>query len=65
MLGFEISEGPVVRWMPKAPRCVEPATRWAAFLNNRLKAIAVMGFFTVPTLGFGLLYCFFIIHHAR
>ena len=65
MLGFEISERTVLRWMRKAPRDVEPARRWAAFLNNHREAIAAMDFFTVPTLGCGLRYCFFIIHHAR
>lgn len=32
MLGFEISERTVLRWMRKAPRSPEPAKRWAAFL---------------------------------
>jgi len=65
MLGFEISERTVLRWMRKAPRDVEPARRWAAILSNHREAIAAMDFFTVPTFGCGLLYCFFIIHHAR
>ena len=34
MLGFEISERTVLRWMRKAPRNPEPAKRWAAFLSN-------------------------------
>jgi len=33
MLGFEISERTVLRWMRKAPRPPEPAKRWAAFLG--------------------------------
>jgi putative transposase len=65
MLGFDISERTVLRWMRKAPRDAEPARRWAAFLNNHREAIAAMDFFTVQTLGCGLLYCFFIIHHGR
>jgi putative transposase len=65
MLGFEISERTVLRWMRKAPRDVGPAKRWTAFLSNHREAIAAMDFFTVPTLGCGLLYCFFIIHHAK
>jgi transposase InsO family protein len=65
MLGFEISERTVLRWMRKAPRSPEPAKRWAAFLSNHREAIAAMDFFTVPTLRFGVLYCFFVISHDR
>ncbi len=65
MLGFDISERTVLRWMRKAPRGSEPAKRWAAFLSNHREAIAAMDFFTVPTLAFGVLYCFFVIGHDR
>jgi hypothetical protein len=34
MLGFNVSERTVLRWMRKAPRGPEPSKRWAAFLNN-------------------------------
>ncbi|MGO9434833.1 MAG: transposase [Terracidiphilus sp.] len=65
MLGFGISERTVLHWMRKAPRRPEPARRWAAFLANHREAIAAMDFFTVPTLTFGVLYCFFVISHSR
>jgi transposase InsO family protein len=65
MLGFDVSERTVLRWMRKAPRNPEPANRWAAFLSNHREAIAAMDFFTVPTLTFGVLYCFFVIAHDR
>jgi putative transposase len=65
MLGFDISERTVLRWMRKAPRSPEPAKRWATFLSNHREAIAAMDFFTVPTLTFGVLYCFFVIAHDR
>jgi hypothetical protein len=65
MLGFDISERTVLRWMRKAPQNPEPAKRWMTFLNNHREAIAAMDFFTVPTLTFGVLYCFFIIAHDR
>jgi putative transposase len=38
---------------------------WATFLSNHREAIAAMDFFTVPTLTFGVLYCFFVIAHDR
>ena len=65
MLGFDISERSVLRWMRKAPRNPDPARRWTAFLSNHREAIAAMDFFTVPTLTFGVLYCFFVIAHDR
>ena len=65
MLGFDLSERTVLRWMRRAPRRPEPAKRWAAFLSNHREAISAMDFFTVPTLTFGVLYCFFVIAHDR
>src|SRR5271154_1562002 len=65
MLGFDVSERTISRWMREAPRDPELAKRWLAFLRNHREAIAAMNFFTVPTLTFGTLYCFFIIGHGR
>jgi len=65
MLGFAISERTISRWMRRAPRDPEPAKRWLAFLRNHREAIAAMDFFTVPTITFHVLYCFFIIGHDR
>ena len=65
MLGFDVSERTISRWMRRAPRDPEPAKRWLAFLRNHREAIAAMDFFTVPTVTFGVLYCFFVIGHDR
>jgi putative transposase len=65
MLGFEVSERTVSRWMPRAPRDPEPARRWRTFLRNHREAIAAMDFFTVPTITFGVLYCLFVLAHGR
>ena len=65
MLGFEVSERTISRWMKRAPRNPEPAKRWLAFLRNHREAIAAMDFFIVPTITFGVLYCFFVIRHDR
>jgi hypothetical protein len=40
MLGFDIAERTVLRWMRKAPRNPEPAKRWLTFLHNHREAIA-------------------------
>jgi transposase InsO family protein len=50
-LGFKVSEPTVSRWL--------------TFLRNHREAIAAMDFFTLPTLTFGVLYCFFVISHDR
>jgi transposase InsO family protein len=43
----------------------DPAKRWLTFLQNHRKAITAFDFFTVPTVTFQLLYCFFVIEHGR
>src|SRR5437016_1153909 len=65
MLGFDVSERTISRWMKRSPRDPQPAQRWRAFLANHREAIAAMDFFTVPTITFGVLYCFFVIRHDR
>src|ERR1035437_2286960 len=64
-LGFDVWETTISRWMKRAPKGPQPGKRWLAFLRNHREAIAAMDFFTVPTLTFGVLYCFFIIGHDR
>jgi hypothetical protein len=56
MLGFELSERTISRWMMRAPRDPDWAKRWLAFLRNHREAIAAMDFFTVPTITFGVFY---------
>src|ERR1700756_5856902 len=65
MLGFDVSERTISRWMKRAPRDPELARHWLAFLRNHREVITAMDFFTVPTVTFQLLYCFFIISHDR
>jgi putative transposase len=65
MLGFDLSERTISRWMKRAPRDPEGARRWLTFLRNHREVIAAMDFFTVPTITFGFLYCFFVIGHDR
>jgi len=64
-LGFHVGERTVLRWMQRAPHSPERAQSWKTFLANHREVIAAMDFFTVPTLRFGLLYCFFVIGHDR
>jgi putative transposase len=64
-LDFQLAETTVSRWLRRIPRTPDPAKRWLAFVRNHREAIAAMDFFTVPTLTFGVLYCFFVIGHDR
>lgn len=66
-LGFEISEPTVSRYLQRLKRRRDDgkAKRWLAFLNNHREVIAAFDFFTVPTLSFRTLYCFFVIEHGR
>jgi putative transposase len=66
-LGFEISEPTVSRYLHRLKRhhSEGKAKRWLAFLNNHREVIAAFDFFTVPTLTFRVLYCFFVIEHGR
>ena len=44
MLGFEVSEATISRWMRRAPRSPHLAQRWLSFLRNHREAIAAMDF---------------------
>jgi hypothetical protein len=50
MLGYEVSERNVSRWIRRAPRTPDSAQRWLTFLRNHRDAIAAMDFFTAPTI---------------
>jgi putative transposase len=43
----------------------DSAKLWLAFLRNHREAIAATDFFTVPTITFGVLHCFFVISRNR
>jgi putative transposase len=65
MLGFDVSERTISRWMRRLHKHPDPARRRRSFLRNHREAIAAMDFFTVPTLTLSVLYCFFVIGHDR
>lgn len=64
-LGFVVSERSVSRYLQRIHRRGDPAKRWLALLNNHREMIVAFDFFTVPTVTFKLLYCFFVIEHGR
>jgi transposase InsO family protein len=65
MLGFDLSERTISRWMKRRPRRPDLARRWLTFLRNHREVIAAMDFFTVPTLTFHVLYGFFVLTYDR
>src|SRR5271157_5427208 len=50
---------------PASPEKSRPGEAMADVPQKPSQAIAAMDFFTVPTLTFGVLYCFFVIGHDR
>jgi putative transposase len=64
-LGFVVSERSVARYLAQVGRRGDPGRKWLAFLQNHREVIVAMDFFTVPTVTFQLLYCFFVIAHGR
>jgi putative transposase len=64
-LGFVVSERTVARYLHRIERRGDPSNGWLTFFQNHREAIVAFDFFTVPTLTFQLLYCFFVIEHGR
>jgi hypothetical protein len=64
-LGLEVSERSISRYLKRVHRRGDPGKSWLTFLQNHREMIVALDFFTVPTLTFQQLYCFFVIEHAR
>ncbi len=64
-LGFVISERTVARYLQRVRRRGDSRKAWLTFLRNHREVIAAFDFFTIPTMTFQVLYCFFVIEHGR
>lgn len=64
-LGFTVGLATVSRYLPKRTPDPGKQQRWMTFLRNHRDGIAAMDFFVIPTVGFRLLYVWFIIDHGR
>jgi transposase InsO family protein len=62
-LGFEVAQSSVAKYMVK--RQGPPSQGWRTFLRNHAPEVAAMDLFSVPTIGFDLLYAFIIIRLDR
>ena len=62
-LGIEITEPTVAKYMLR--RSKPPSQTWRTFLDNHVKNMVSVDFFTVPTLRFQVLYVFLVLAVPR
>ena len=62
-LGIDVGETSVSKYMVRRRR--PPSQSWRAFLDNHMKSMVSVDFFTVPTVGFQILYVFLVLAHDR
>ena len=65
MMGFDVSERTVSRYLRQLHRRPEARQSWRTFLANHREVIAAMDFFTVATASFRVIYVWFVIEHGR
>lgn len=65
MLGFNVSERTVSRWLRRFRRRPQARQNWFTFLRNHRDAIAATDFFVVFSAAFRPIYVWFAIEHAR
>ena len=63
MLGIEVSQATVGRYMPWRPKA--PSPTWRSFLRNRMRNMAAVDMFVVATATFRLLYALIVLGHDR
>ena len=62
-LGIEISQATVSKYVvrPRTP----PSQTWRTFLDNHVRSLVSVDFFTVPTMTFKVLFVFVVLAHHR
>jgi len=63
MLGIDVSQTTVAKYMIRHRK--PPSQTWRIFLDNHVKELVSIDFFTVPTATFRILYVFLVLRHAR
>ena len=61
LLGIHVSQATVAKYMVHHPK--PPSQTWRNFLNNHVKDLVSVDFFTVPTATFRILYVFLVLRH--
>jgi transposase InsO family protein len=62
-LGYEASKATVDKY--KIRHRKPPSQTWRTFLDNHVREIVAIDFFTVPTATFRILFCFIVLQHHR
>ena len=62
-LGIDIGQTSVGKYMVRLRQ--PPSQTWRTFLDNHVKSLVSVDFFTVPTIGFQVLYVFLVLAHDR
>jgi transposase InsO family protein len=62
-LGIDVAERTVSRMMPK--RNPQPSQTWRTFLNNHVRDLVSLDFFTVPTVRLHVLFVLVVLAHHR
>jgi putative transposase len=62
-LGIDIGETSVSKYLVRSRK--PPSQTWRTFLQNHVKSLASVDFFTVPTIRFQILYVFLVLAHER
>ena len=65
LLGHDVAESTVAKYMLKRRRGGTPSQSWRAFLKNHISKSAACDFFAVPTATFRMLYAFVVLSHDR
>ena len=65
MLGFQVAESTVSKYLPKRPAGPDTIRRWKVFLRLHQEGIAAIDFFTVTTVTFQVLHVLVVFHHHR
>jgi hypothetical protein len=63
LLGYAVAESTVARYMIR--RGKPPSQTWRTFLDNHVRDIVAVDFFTVPTATFRILFCFVVLRDHR
>ena len=62
-LGIDIGETSVSKYLVRRQK--PPSQTWRTFLDNHVKSVVSVDFFTVPTIRFQVLYVFLVLAHER
>jgi len=62
-LGIDVGETSVGKYLVRGRR--PPSQTWRTFLENHVKTLVSIDFFTVPTIRFQILYVFLVLAHDR